>query len=156
MALNCWALQEALTDQLQQLEGSQVSRKLSQQTAKSADSQEHHTCAACRIEGEVGSFNNEGGVDNVDASASGCKIALEGLLQQPAGADELLYCNGQDANKQIRMGVGVACTWPISVALAEGDVAEAHSAVADNDEARQAGGAGAGAAAGAGADWGKP
>ena len=51
----------------------------------------------------------------------------------------LLYCNGQDADKQMRMGIGVVSTRPISVALAEGDVAEAHSAVADNDEAGQAG-----------------
>ena len=33
----------------------------------------------------------------------------------------------------------MGCTWPIAVALAEGDIAEAHSAVADDDKARQAG-----------------
>jgi len=51
----------------------------------------------------------------------------------------LLCCNGQDVDKQIRRDIGVVSTWPVGVALAEGDVVEAHGAVADNDEAGQAG-----------------
>ena len=43
---------------------------------------ENPTRAACRIEGEVGMLNSEGGVDDVDASASGCRIALEGAAAQ--------------------------------------------------------------------------
>ena len=43
---------------------------------------ENPTRAACRIEGEVGMLNSEGGVDDVDASASGRRIALEGAAAQ--------------------------------------------------------------------------
>lgn len=41
--------------------------------------------------------------------------------------------------RQILRSEVTLSTWPISIALTEGHVAEAHSAVADNDKAGQAG-----------------
>lgn len=64
-----------MNDQLQQLKGRQASRQ-------AMTGSENPTRVACRIEGEVGMLNSEGGVDDVDASASGCRIALEGAAAQ--------------------------------------------------------------------------
>lgn len=44
------------------------------------------TCAACSVESEVAVLHCEGGVGNVDASPSGCGIALKGAVTQDRGA----------------------------------------------------------------------